>query len=213
MASPAVSRPVGDVSEEDLRTSQPTIQTAEEPSSPSHRNLDAAPESRLRLLQLPAELRNAIYRYILVQPDPIDIPNNFANHGYQEPALLTTCKEIRKEAIAIFHMENVFDVEVSDFEIVNVLKWEKIVSAAVGNGDNFKAAQDKTRYVGATDNPNWTNFHRWIKEYHHGNTTLRQPGPCELSGGDERADAYVIAGMFLMLKDMKSKHGQRWRNS
>ena len=57
------------------------------------------------LLELPAELRNNIYRYALVSDDPIYItPDGLRTRK----ALLQTCEQIKNEATGIFYAENVF---------------------------------------------------------------------------------------------------------
>jgi hypothetical protein len=78
-------------------------------------------------LQLPAELRNRIYELILIQDEEIDaatwcrlphsprclpggsIPSfrSLIIHGF-EPALLSTCKQVRKEGLPIFYGQNTF---------------------------------------------------------------------------------------------------------
>jgi hypothetical protein len=58
------------------------------------------------LLELPGELRNRIYRLCLVSEDaePIAVIST----SFPEPPLLSTCKEIREEASAIFYGESQF---------------------------------------------------------------------------------------------------------
>ena len=53
-----------------------------------------------RLLDLTGELRNRIYRYALVDPDQLSIP--ITVDGYARPGLLSTCKQIRQEALKIY---------------------------------------------------------------------------------------------------------------
>ncbi|KAK3706704.1 hypothetical protein LTR37_012548, partial [Vermiconidia calcicola] len=50
------------------------------------------------LLELPGELRNRIYGYVLVD-DIIKLDST----GHTEPELLHTCKQVRKEAIRIYY--------------------------------------------------------------------------------------------------------------
>lgn len=200
MASPNLSQLTGDGSEENLNISQATTNLSEKTALPLQSSVDTAAHGDSRLLRLPAELRNVIYRYVLVQVDPIDI----ANDGHQEPALLTTCKEIRQEAVTLFYCENEFEIEMIDWNIINFLKWDKILAAALGDGDNFDCARGRTRCVGPSDDPNWANLHHWMKEYYHDNTVLEQTEPSSLCSGEE-TDVYVVASMFVVLNNMKSK--------
>ena len=59
------------------------------------------------LTQLPAELRNKIYRYALVAANKV-----FQLTSLRQPALLAACRQIRSEATPIFFAENTFDLHV-----------------------------------------------------------------------------------------------------
>lgn len=72
----------------------------------------------LRLNKLPGELRNRIYRFVLVLSDDIrlelDTPRDFRTSAVRYGAnlalpLLATCKQIRAEALPIFFAENRFE--------------------------------------------------------------------------------------------------------
>ncbi|CAK4034157.1 Hypothetical predicted protein [Lecanosticta acicola] len=69
---------------------------------------------KCKLLELPAELRNDIYRLVLVPEDDaaVDIDAN----GYDRPGLLSTCKQIYYEARKIFYAENKFMFLVAGFD-------------------------------------------------------------------------------------------------
>ncbi|KXT01876.1 hypothetical protein AC578_2158 [Pseudocercospora eumusae] len=60
-----------------------------------------------RLLRLPAELRNNIYRYALISKSGIVI-KDAAGEVHNPPALLRVCRQINKEAESIFWAENSF---------------------------------------------------------------------------------------------------------
>ena len=71
------------------------------------------------LLKLPAELRNRIYRLALISDEPVHIyvklrcetvgSSEYSTTAYtSEPAFLATCKDIRKEALAVFYGGNIF---------------------------------------------------------------------------------------------------------
>lgn len=64
--------------------------------------------TRCALLELPAELRNKIYEYALVEQWCIEIDRQ--NH--LQPGLLRTCHQIRAEAIEMFYSENQFQLRV-----------------------------------------------------------------------------------------------------
>lgn len=56
-------------------------------------------QNRFPFLRLPAEIRNTFYRQILLQRDPVLIR--------KRPALLSTSKRIRDEAVPIYYGENI----------------------------------------------------------------------------------------------------------
>ena len=72
------------------------------------------------LLNLPGELREAIYKATLIQSEPIRLCERSDNaseaargvhlslHQAREPALLLACHQIRDEALHIFYRDNVF---------------------------------------------------------------------------------------------------------
>lgn len=68
-------------------------------------------DRKSRLLALPAELRNAIYSLVLVEPSDIVISTK---HYSQPPALLATCRQVREEASSLYYSLNRFHFMVSD---------------------------------------------------------------------------------------------------
>lgn len=57
--------------------------------------------------KLPGELRNKIWRDLLVSPEPVDVTNR--THA-TEPAILATCQQVRQEATSIYYSENTFSL-------------------------------------------------------------------------------------------------------
>ncbi|KAK4544202.1 hypothetical protein LTR36_004412 [Oleoguttula mirabilis] len=57
------------------------------------------------LLALAPELRNMIYRSVLISADPIDIS---CEDAATPPAILATCRQIKEEATSIYYGENTF---------------------------------------------------------------------------------------------------------
>ncbi|KAK4496543.1 hypothetical protein PRZ48_012523 [Zasmidium cellare] len=65
-------------------------------------------QQNCRLLALPGELKNRIYRLVLVQPE--DTPIIITSTGYHRGGgLLQTCEQVRREALKIFFYENEFE--------------------------------------------------------------------------------------------------------
>lgn len=66
-------------------------------------------KSPVSFASLPAELRNEIYHYTLVQDDPILLPYAYEKAPFLEPNLLHTSAWIRAEAAPIFYGSNTFE--------------------------------------------------------------------------------------------------------
>lgn len=58
--------------------------------------------------RLPCELRNKIWRFLLLRADSIDITDT---RLLNEPVILATCRQIRDEGIGIYYAENTFRFE------------------------------------------------------------------------------------------------------
>ncbi|KAK4549860.1 hypothetical protein LTR36_005161 [Oleoguttula mirabilis] len=79
------------------------------------------PDSKHTLLSLPPEIRNQIYRAVLIEPHSIAVREGV--RPPEEPALLATCRHIRNEALGIFWKENNFEILVCDFAASFYIKW------------------------------------------------------------------------------------------
>jgi hypothetical protein len=60
-------------------------------------------------LHLPAELRNQIYAHALIEPNPIMLPYAYEKRPFDEPALLSTCHTIQREATPLYYGANTFE--------------------------------------------------------------------------------------------------------
>ncbi|KAK5709071.1 hypothetical protein LTR17_020134 [Elasticomyces elasticus] len=66
-----------------------------------------------RLLCLTPELRNSIYRFALLESEPIRL----TRESEPQPALLRVNRQLRKEAIGIWFSENKFELEMVDMDL------------------------------------------------------------------------------------------------
>ena len=64
-------------------------------------------QDRLSFLEIPTEIRNHIYRDVLVERTSIKLRDG--PPFIQEPNLLVTCKQVRTEAVAIFYGANCWE--------------------------------------------------------------------------------------------------------
>lgn len=80
------------------------------------------------LLKLAGELKNRIYREVLCDLNDISVDQD----GYDRPALLQTCKQIRAEGLKIFYYENRFSIDCKDYRMDLLLKMKESISSQTG---------------------------------------------------------------------------------
>lgn len=88
-------------------------------------------ERPLHFLKMPGEIRNRIYTFVLVQYNGvwIDSESFMSGPGVRStaihPALASTCRTIRREALSVYYSENCFTLDT--FDISHELhKWIKL---------------------------------------------------------------------------------------
>ncbi|KAK5716898.1 hypothetical protein LTR17_016270 [Elasticomyces elasticus] len=111
-------------------------------------------KTRLRLLDLPPELRNQIWRYVLHEQNAIPV----SSAASQQPALLRTCHQITNETRGIFHNENTFRITVIDLKMTVPRQHWLETGVTDSNARTF-------RLVG---NMNRLNLKQWLKQFHEG---------------------------------------------
>ncbi|KAK5684304.1 hypothetical protein LTS10_004171 [Elasticomyces elasticus] len=85
------------------------------------------------LLDLPPELRNAIYEYVLVIEQPITITKT---SKWTQPGLLRVCKQIRHEAASLYYNTNKFRIDCADLDFTLYLGFENHINPWYENFDN-----------------------------------------------------------------------------
>ncbi|KAK3663222.1 hypothetical protein LTR22_005880 [Elasticomyces elasticus] len=70
---------------------------------------------------LPPELRNAIYRYVLLGDARIDIGTAYGRPP--QPGLLQADRQIRREATGIYYAENLFSFHIQDCDASVYIQW------------------------------------------------------------------------------------------
>lgn len=134
-----------------------------------------------RLLSLPPEIRNSIYRYTLVEEEICITPWDLS--GASHPALLEVNRQIRSEATEIHYKENRFSWRIDDFDSKLFRKWQ-----------GSSAARFDARIVYTfSGRPSFRNLMEWLKAYHEGECH----GPNRLA--EKETDADVAAEMFAVL--------------
>lgn len=108
------------------------------------------PSSISPILRLPAELRNAIYKLSLANSTSIRIPA--AGPVPPEPGLLSTCSQIRNEALEFYYKTNHFSFEICDLNADMLLQFS-------ARSELHHNATRKARWSGI---PKWTNLKEWL---------------------------------------------------
>jgi hypothetical protein len=115
-----------------------------------------ADSKRPHLFRIAPELRNRIYHYCLSTEKIIIVDAN----GFKEPALLRTCRQIRKEALKIFE-SNAFCIPMI------ALAYPAPKSHWVHNTGIRKYGVVFTKSTGRDI---WENLLDWLKRYHEGSS-------------------------------------------
>lgn len=137
------------------------------------------PKAEPHLLGIPGELRNQIYRLILVQDDPIKLTPT----DHEQPALLRTCKQIRDEATSIFIEENQFSHEIISCEpIIPKLDSGYWLWNDYGEGKRPRVQASLTRL------PVWANLIEWIEGWYHDERSALPKPKKENKNGEEAED-------------------------
>ncbi|KAK4548794.1 hypothetical protein LTR36_008567 [Oleoguttula mirabilis] len=132
------------------------------------------------LLSIPAELRNHIYRYALVEEGEIRVD---APHRTQ-PALLCTCRQIREEASGILFGENRFTTPVMDLE------WP----VPTDHWFNKHVGDDAELTIRLHGVQKWANLEAWLQRYH--SRELRGIGHSESQEWEVVAKAFEIVAVL-----------------
>ena len=110
-----------------------------------------------RFLDLPAELRNRIYRLTLLETQKIVISDH---HKAKEPGLLSACRQIRQETLTLYYHENVFNILIENHDSTTLQHW--ISGSKNRPMSNF--------YYLVEPCYNWTNLLGWVEATMSGRT-------------------------------------------
>lgn len=138
-----------------------------------------------RLLSIPGELRNRIYRLAIIEPDSIIIDRtSWASH---QPALLKTCKQIRVEALPLFYVESKISADIHHWNPVAKDRVNRLMMSY-----NIKSPHVYYYFSGL---PNWTNLLAWLKAVYE----ERAEGIATCVGEQKPLHRKTIGVMFLMV--------------
>lgn len=149
------------------------------------------------LFRLSPELRNTIYRLVLVEDhDEYEIwPVEVDEFGVPEPALLLSNKVIRSEALGVFYYENHFSCTVRNFNPAPVLLLQSKFKMPFDEHPMFISIRSDRRDI---TRKTWKNLVAWIHMYHKGKCPSFFHGvDChDQFGRDERAEMALVQGLF-----------------
>ena len=122
------------------------------------RALSRPPTKPISLLSVPAEIRNSIYEYALVERGVIQITS-----GLLVPALLSTCRQIRSEAYKIWLTDNNFRLAIESFDGKLAAAWAQLL---------FDHGARKGPAILCSPSQNWSNILLWCEIVHSRGMTL-----------------------------------------
>ena len=162
-------------------------------------------------MKLAAELRNTIYEYALYLDDGVIEVSETA--GIPEPALLLTCKDIRREAIGVFYSINTIKLLIDSYSPAMPLLMHKKQEAILWQYQ-YKITVSDVRLDGPSD---WRNLLAWLRHYHEADGAvafaLSALGPPLGTRGHKpeatllAKELTVIAGLFDMVSHLD---GMEW---
>lgn len=116
------------------------------------------------LTALPAELRNEIWRLVLILPHRVWL-NTHANVIHQQTALLKTSRQIRAEASSIFYGENKFHTSFALGREDHLVPWLSAIGRDNARLIHLCAIHFTLSAVTASLNPRESEFYPMAKAY------------------------------------------------
>ncbi|PPJ54496.1 hypothetical protein CBER1_02475 [Cercospora berteroae] len=158
---------------------------------------DASP-----FFSIPGELRNRIYRLVLVKEHDVLVSHT----GYTRSGLLGVCQQIAAEATAIYYEENTFQSLVTDYDSQVMYDLCRHLNAMKQRGLSVRI-QGTFSLNSWSPTPSWKNLMLWLKRYFHREVTCGMvwgPIAARLLLRDE-ITFYTIGAMFSTAKALTDK--------
>jgi hypothetical protein len=163
-------------------------------SNSSNSELTTQPDCLL--FRLPGELRNAIYRFALVELEALKITKHAKT---PQPGILQTCRQCRTEALAIYYQENVFAFGISHFDATVYIDWCQT--------SPHRRWCKTNAYVSRSQN--WANLLNWLHAYWR----KECGGIVGNEEGKFNADAKAATHLFAMVKKMRDGGLLGWEDA
>jgi hypothetical protein len=155
-------------------------------------------DDNCQLLSLPPELRNRIYEMVLVQSQTVMV----APAGISEPALLSTAKQVRNEAIQIYYGQNIFHITIDNLNPYPLVRWKERRKALKRN------CRLKMKWGWSCPvQPARQNLHRWLEAYHDSQHRyrLRRVSEIPMSAPLCISEEVIIGGMFYVVQCLRGR--------
>jgi hypothetical protein len=154
--------------------------------------------SESRLLSLPAEIRNMIYRHSLVET-VIKIPRDTSPPN--EPGLLQVNRQIRQETCRLYYTQNKFLWSIWAYNADIHIKWCR--------SSPFRL-RSSTAYIFIGPR-NWENIVRWLEAVYNKRGCPRLPGPLPRREGRPASSPMggVAVQLFQIMWEMKKEQRSR----
>lgn len=132
-----------------------TVDAPDMTPSPVLANAPTLP-SASRLLSIPPEIRNRIYRHALLSPDHIELTTTL-----KQPALLFTSRQVRNEATKMWYFDNQFECLIDNCDARLICRFtshliQKFTTEEIGKYMSVDNVIDE-------DTPNWANLMLWCR--------------------------------------------------
>ncbi|KAK4549861.1 hypothetical protein LTR36_005162 [Oleoguttula mirabilis] len=161
------------------------------PPKTAHMLGSSVESERCALLSLPPELRNRIYRFVLVESDDIHV----AATGPLpvEPGFLRTCSQVRNESSAIYYKKNKFNFVVKNHNARLYVQWAEA---------SFKHYTSNHSFT-IFSSTNWPNLLTWAKDYY----SCKCHGVASVKAGNEPV---AIGHVHSMVEKLRNCPGITW---
>lgn len=131
--------------------------------------------------KIPPEIRNSIWRNVLVSSDPIHVTKDQPH----QPSLLRTCTQVREEASSIYFNENQFELPMVGFDSTLGLKWCTMAKPYLQKSVAKVADLGRDRESGTET---WADLKVWLQRAHAGEVPRYVPDGRYTIGCDENAE-------------------------
>ena len=131
-------------------------------------------QAQSKLFALPGEIRSMIYKMVLELDSNVVI----TSQPFPEPAILRTCKAIRREASSIFYYGNKFEIDCPNWECSTYRKYYKRLHRELGANHHVT-----TYWINTGSRTSRANLIQFLRAVHEGKVWVGFQYPVNRSTG------------------------------